>query len=413
MNLKYAAKTALIGLTTNKTRSILTISGIVIGVLSIILIMSLGQGAQNLILSQVQGIGAKLIGVVPGREPSSPLDFLASIGADSLKQRDIDALQKKANAPHIAKLMPMVFGGGIATVGSENYQTTILGVSEIYTDIYNIYPDRGQTFTKEDVLGYSDVIVIGSKVKDKLFGASDAIGQKIKIKNKNLRVVGVLSKNGASGFFNFDEATIMPYTTAQNYIFGKKYFDRISVEADSEQTVDSTVQDIKLTLRNSHNITDPTKDDFFVETSAQALATVGSITSVLTLFLAAIAAISLVVGGIGIMNIMLVSVTERTREIGLRKALGAQEKEIMTQFILEAVMLTLIGGIVGTFLGGLFSFLIALVLSKVLALNWHFILPLSSVAPGLGVSAGIGLIFGLYPARNAAKKEPIEALRYE
>ena len=239
------------------------------------------------------------------------------------------------------------------------------------------------------------------------------MGQKIKIKGQNFKIIGILGKKGQSTFVNFDTAAIVPYTTVQQYILGIKYFNRIIVEADSEANVNLTAEDIKITLRNSHNITDPDKDDFFVETQADAMKTVGTITNVLTLFLISVAAISLIVGGVGIMNIMLVSVTERTREIGLRKALGATRKNILTQFLLESITLTTIGGVIGILLGASFSFLASLVLSRYLALNWSFTFPLSASIIGIAVSAAVGLIFGLYPARQAAKKSPIEALRYE
>ncbi len=294
------------------------------------MVMSLGQGAQNLILSQVQSIGSKTIAILPGRQPKGFTDSLATMLGDSLKEKD-----------------------------------------------------------------------------------SDAVGQRIKIKERNLRVVGVLKKKGSGSMINFDEVAFVPHSTAQQYLFGIKYYNRIIIEADSEANVSRTAEDIKITLRNMHNITDPEKDDFYVETQEGMMSMVSTVTSALTLFLAAVAAISLVVGGVGIMNIMLVSVTERTREIGLRKAIGATEKNILTQFLLEAVTLTGIGGAIGIILGTLLSYLTALILSKYANLDWKFSFPFLASFLGLGVSAIIGLIFGLYPARQAAKKSPIEALRYE
>ncbi len=412
MHIKYTAKTAFRGLATNKTRSFLTLLGIVIGITAIILIMSLGQGAQNLILGQIQSMGPKVIAIAPGRQPQGITDMLSTF-TDSLKEKDIEELKKKNNVPHLADIMPIVFGSQTAVFENEAYRPTILGVTGLFTKIYNIYPSEGRIFTDEEIKGYADVAIVGSKVKNQLFGNDDALGQRIKIKGKNFRIIGVFSKMGQVSFLNFDDVAIIPYTTAQQYIFGIKYFNRIVVEADEEENVNRTVDDIKITLRNSHNITDTTKDDFFVETQAEALKMVSTITDIFTLFLAAIAAISLFVGGIGIMNIMLVSVTERTREIGLRKALGATSKNIMTQFLLEAIMLTVSGGIIGISLGIIFSFVTSLILGNYLRLNWQFIFPFQAMFLGLGVSTLIGLVFGIYPARKASLKSPIEALRYE
>ena len=412
MTLKYSFKTAVIGLKTHKSRSGLTILGIVIGITAIMLVMSLGQGAQNLILSQVQSIGSKTIAIVPGRHPKGITDVFSTF-TDSLKQKDLDLLAKKENVPHLAKIMPVVFGSDTATYGTEAYQMTIFGVTGLFAQIYDMHPDQGRIFTDDEVKSYADVVIIGSKIKDELFGNDDALGQKIKIKGKSFRVIGVLSKKGQSTFLNFDEATIIPYTTAQQYIFGIKHFNRLVVETDSEANVDQTVQDIKTTLRNSHNITDPDKDDFFIETQAQAMEMVGTIMNVLTMFLTAVAAISLLVGGVGIMNIMLVSVTERTKEIGLHKALGATENDILTQFIVEAIILTATGGIVGILLGTSLSFLISVVLTKALGVGWLFAFPVQAALLGIGVAAFVGFVFGIYPAMRAARLHPVDALRYE
>lgn len=412
MVLRRAFTSALKGLNTHRTRSALTMLGIVIGVTAIILIVSLGEGAQALILGEVQSIGAKVIAIVPGREPKGPSDFLSTF-TDSLKQKDLEALTRTANVPHLAKIMPLVFGSAAASYGGETYHPTIYGGTPLFSEIYDIAPATGRLFTDEEVKGYADTAVIGAKVAEELFGNEDPLGKRMKIKEKSFRVVGLLGSTGQSFFLNFDTAVIVPYSTAQQYLFGIKYFNRIIVEADVEANVADTIEDVKATLRASHNITTEEKDDFFLETQADAMKTVATITDVLTLFLAAVAAISLIVGGVGIMNIMLVSVTERTREIGLRKAVGAKGSDIMLQFLLEAVILTVTGGFIGIALGALLSFGVSLVLGRTLAVDWEFVFPFGAAALGIGVAAAVGLIFGLYPAREASKKSPIEALRYE
>ncbi|MFA6463720.1 MAG: ABC transporter permease [Candidatus Paceibacterota bacterium] len=412
MTSKHILKTALVGLRTNRSRSFLTILGIVIGITAIMLVISLGAGAQNLILSQVQGLGTNTIAVIPGREPTGPSD-VSALYSDSLKLKDVVALQNKANVPDLKVIMPTVFGAGTASYGSDVYQVTIFGATEYIADIFDMHPNNGDFFTKDDVLSRGDVAVIGSKVVDHLFGNDNPIGQKIKVKGKNFKVVATLPPTGGGSLFNFDSMILMPYTTAQDYLLGIKYFNRIIIQTQNDSQVPSASADITQTLRESHNITDPTKDDFTVQTQQDLANRLSTITSALTWFLVAVASIALFVGGVGIMNIMLVSVTERTREIGLRKALGATNRDILTQFLLEAVLLTAIGGIVGIILGAVLSFAIAVGLSRWLNLNWQFVFPWSGAAMGLGVSALIGLVFGGYPAGQASKKSPIEALRYE
>src|SRR3989344_69653 len=405
MNIKHQFKTAFSGIKTNKGRAVLTILGIVIGITAIILVMALGQGAQNLILGQIQSIGSKTIVVAPGRHPKGPADIIATF-TDSLKARDLEILERKENVPHLFGIMPIVFGAQTAAYGNETYRPTIFGATDFFAKIYDIYPNKGRLFTNEEVKGYSSVVVIGKKVKEELFGNEEAIGKNIRIKGKSFKVIGVFPAKGQVSFLNIDEVAIVPYTTAQQYIFGIKYFHRFIVEIDEEKNIPQTIDDIEIALRNSHGITDPEKDDFFVESQADAVEMVKTVTDILTLFLTAIAAISLLVGGVGIMNIMLVSVTERTREIGLRKAIGASGNEIMLQFLLEAVILTFSGGILGIIFGASLSFLAAIILST-------FVFPFSAAILGLAVATLVGLIFGLYPARKASLKSPIEALRYE
>ncbi|MDE1874650.1 MAG: ABC transporter permease [Patescibacteria group bacterium] len=411
MTWKHVFKASVTGLDTNRSRSFLTIFGIVIGITAIMLVVSLGAGAQNLILSQVQGLGTQTIVAIPGREPTSPTD-ISSLFSDSLKPKDLTALENKTNVPGLKEAMPEVIGAGVAVYGSNTYQVTVLGATDIMAEILDIHPAEGDFFTADDVLSQSDVVVIGSKVADKLFDGADPLNQKIEIKNKSFRIIGVLAPSGG-GLINFDEMVLMPYTTAQTYLLGTKYFNRIIIEAADGQSVDVVANDVTLTLRESHNITDPSKDDFSVQTQQDLASRLSTITTALTWFLVAVASIALFVGGVGIMNIMLVAVTERTREIGLRKALGATNRDILSQFLLEAVLLTAIGGIVGILLGAGLAFLIALGLSKGLGIAWQFVFPWTGAILGFSVSAAIGLVFGGYPASQAAKKSPIEALRYE
>jgi putative ABC transport system permease protein len=410
MLLKYSIKTAVNGLKTHKSRSALTILGIVIGVTSIILVMSLGAGAQDLILGQVKGLGATTVVVIPGKISFGPSQAASTMN-DSLKEKDLNLIKNKTNVPNSKYVMPMVIGSGKAVYGSNVYQVAVFGSGEAVPDIYNIIPDKGYFFTSDDVLSRSAVVVIGYKVKQRLFENDEAVGQKIRIKNTTFRVVGVLPEEGVSS--NFDEVVFMPYTTTQQYITGTKYYSRIVVVADLEENLNSTVEDIKNTIRDSHNITDPDKDDFSVTTSADIAKTLGTVTGALTAFLAAVAGISLVVGGVGIMNIMLVSVTERTKEIGLRKALGATDRDIQTQFLLEAVILTALGGVIGIILGSGLAYVISLLITKFGGLDWQYVFPISAAVLGIVVSSLVGLVFGIYPARQAAKKSPMEALRYE
>ena len=296
---------------------------------------------------------------------------------------------------------------------NEAKEFNVIGASSLIAQILDIYPQTGQFFTDEQVQQKMAVAIIGGKTKEKLFGESDAIGENVKIKNKTFKVIGVLPKKGSVTMFDIDNSVVVPYTTAKSYLSGKNYYQEIIVKASSDEIVNQTVADIKSTLRELHNITDPSKDDFQVATQEDIVQRVSMVTSILTIFLSAIAAISLVVGGIGIMNIMLVSVTERTREIGLRKALGATTNNILTQFLLESIILTLLGGIIGIILGISYSFIASLILSKALGSTWQFAVSVKAIFLGLGVSAFVGLVFGLYPARQASKKSPIEALRYE
>ncbi|OHA46703.1 MAG: hypothetical protein A3A80_02480 [Candidatus Terrybacteria bacterium RIFCSPLOWO2_01_FULL_44_24] len=412
MLIRDLARIAMGGLTVNIGRSMLTILGIVIGVASIILIVSVGNGAQRLILSQFEGIGSRVLVIQPGRQPQGPSDFFEFF-TDSLKERDVKALTVRGSVPGIVDVAPVVAGNFSVVWRDESKRATTFGATDIFADILDVSTASGEFFTNEDVRQRTSVVVLGYKLNQDIFGDSDAIGQVVKIKNVNFRVGGVLPKKGNVGLLNVDDVAILPYTAAQEYLTGTDYFQEILIRVENEDVMPRVEEDVKNLLRMNHNITDPAKDDFHVMTPADVASRVSTVTGILTAFLTAVAAISLIVGGIGIMNIMLVSVSERTGEIGLRKAIGATNNDILKQFLLEAVILTASGGVIGMILGNTFSYVLSLALSYFLDVSWKFVLPLQAMAVGIFVSTIVGVVFGIYPARRASRLDPVEALRYE
>ena len=414
MRQKYLITSSWSALGTNKSRSVLTILGIVIGITAIILIVSIGQGAQTLILNEIQGQGSNMGVVRPGRQPEGPTDFGDTLFADSLTARDVEALRRRGNVPGLKNITPTLLVPGSVAYGNDTYGATVFGWStDFMAQVFKIQPERGAGFSDLEAKQLAQVAVIGPKVAEELFANDDPLGKNLKIRGKNFRIIGVFPKKGQSAFFNIDEVVVVPYSTAQKYLLGIDYYNEIMVNIASAELVNRSVLDIEATLRETHNISDPEKDDFFVVTQEGLIDQLQSVLGILTLFLSSVVAISLVVGGIGIMNIMLVSVTERTKEIGLRKAIGATNRDILSQFLIEAVMLTGLGGVIGIILGSLFSFLASIILSRFAGLNWTFSFPLFAALLGLLVSSAVGIIFGYYPASQAAKKDPIEALRYE
>lgn len=416
MKYQDAFKTATRSLAHGKMRSILTMLGIVIGIASVIILMSIGQSAQNMILGQVQSIGSNLVIVTPGApqgEGFSPPAAARGIIVTSLRDRDIDALRRE---PSIRAVAAMVSGQAEVVYGSTNKTASYQGASaEIFT-VGNLPLEKGSAFTKADVDSANQVVVVGPELATTLFGPNiSPINKTIRIKNLSFRVVGVLS-SGGTGAFGVDQGNVvmMPVTVAQKRLLGISYLNTILIQANPDYEIDFVKSRIMSALRQNHGITDPGKDDFDIQTQEDILSILGTITSILTIFLAAIASISLIVGGIGIMNIMLVAVTERTREIGLRKAVGATDRDILQQFLIESVMLTLLGGIIGTTIGAAMVGLVFLVMTTFFAsIGWVFAFPISAVLLGLSVSTLAGLVFGIYPAHQAGRKNPIDALRYE
>ena len=394
-------------LSANKARSGLTILGIVIGIGSVISLVSIGQGATNSIQSNIQSLGSNLLIITPGAQRMQ--GFGASSGrggAKTLTQDDANSIISQVQ--NVSAVASEVSGRYQITAKGTNTNTTVNGVTASYPAIRNLQIAEGSFISDQHNASVSKVAVIGPTVQWDLFGeGSSALGQSMRIKGIEFKIIGVTVAKGGSGFSNQDDTIYIPTTSAQRYFSGDKYLTAIDVQAASADSMVQVQDNITALLLSRHRISDSTQADFTVLNQADILASASSIAGTLTLLLAAISGISLLVGGIGIMNMMLTTVTERTREIGLRKAIGAKRDDISMQFLAEATALTLIGGIVGILLGSGVSF--AVHYFGLLSTTVSF----SAIALAFGVSAGIGIIFGWYPARRASNLNPIEALRYE
>ncbi|MFA6416793.1 MAG: ABC transporter permease [Patescibacteria group bacterium] len=404
-----------------KGRTILTILGITIGVAGVIIIMSLGGGAQSLILGQVTKLGSNLLYVMPGRTADSGAPIPGLI-ITSLVESDATALRDKGRVPYASAVNAAVSGAATITWNNKTVDTTFSGTDSEYSQIANFTMQSGQFMSAAETAGGANVVILGSEISDELFKEAgvNPIGQVIKVKSvvqENaggvpLRVIGVIAPRGSSFFQNQDRLIFLPLAIGQNQILGIHHLNSIYVKVDDAANVDSTIAAIKTTLKQQHHILNDADLDFDIRNQAEAVKVLSTITDALSLFLVAMAGISLIVGGIGILNIMVATVGERTREIGLRKAVGATRKAIRNQFLLEAVLLTSLGGFIGIIIGVLISYIIALVMQK-LDYDWAFIISVSSILLSVGVSILTGIVFGLFPAMKAAKLDPIDALRYE
>ena len=408
MNLWQAILEALESLSANKLRTGLTMLGIVIGVGAVIAMLAVGTGAQDTITGSISGLGSNLLFVFGG-------NFTEDIRIEKpLTLSDAEALADPFQAPSIAAVAPAIQGNGTVTFSGESTNTEITGITPQYEVVRNYGLLEGEFINEEHVLGRASVVLLGPEVADKLFDRRDGItGEIVRISGQPFRVLGVLEPKGGSSFGSQDDLVLVPFTTAQTRLIrrSRERVDIILVQAVSAELVPQVSDEISQILRSRHR-TELGADDFTIFTQQDFVATAQTITNVLTIFLGGIAAISLLVGGIGIMNIMLVSVTERTREIGLRKALGARKRDILIQFLTESSLLSMFGGVIGIGLGWLISFIVGRIAASS-GTPFNPVVGLDAVLLATIFSTAVGLFFGLYPANRAANLEPVEALRYE
>ncbi|MFA6353742.1 MAG: ABC transporter permease [Candidatus Paceibacterota bacterium] len=423
MNFFSTIKMTVRSLLSRKGRSALTMLGIVIGVAGVIIIISLGAGAQSLVLGQVNKLGSNLLSVQPGKsDPKGPPAQVYGVVVTSLIEPDADALRSTSQVPHAVGVNAMVRGVGTVVWQNKNTETNFIGTDFGYAQVVNFTMSSGTFIDETANKGGSKVVVLGSKVADALFSGTgvDPIGQVVKVRSSSqqdaggipLRIVGVIEKRGSAFFQDQDDQIFIPLTIAQSQLLGIHYLQMISIKVDSAENIDQTINDVTTVLKQRHHIMTDDDIDFTIRNVAAAVDILKTITNALSLFLTSMAAIALAVGGIGILNIMLATVAERTREIGLRKAVGATNSMIMRQFLLEAGTLTLIGGVIGIIFGIIISYLMAL-LMKYLGFDWDFVISITSVVLAVGVSVLTGVIFGLYPSLKASRLNPIDALRYE
>ncbi len=406
MNYTELISSAIAALKGNLLRTLLTMLGIIIGVASVILIISLGDGATKSISGQLSSFGTNTIYISPGSNESR--QGPQQVQTNSLKLEDAKALADKSRIQNISAVSAIVSKPTQISANGQTMNVNVQGVGADYQLIQSLEIGQGEFFTKDDEAGLSRVVVLGSEVVTDLFGeGAEPVGESVKIDNRSFRVVGVLLEKDSSAFSNPNKAVYIPVNTALKILLGQDYVSAIMIKAENADLINQTVNDITALMVDQHDITEGKIKDFSVNSSQQALATLGSVTGLLTSLLAGIAAISLVVGGIGIMNIMLVTVTERTKEIGLLKSIGAKDRDVLTQFLIEAIVLTLVGGAIGMILGVILSFFVSGLI------NIPFVVSPTAIFLAVGVSSAVGVIFGYYPAQQAAKLSPIEALRYE
>lgn len=403
MDYREIITSAFQSLRNNVLRTSLTMLGIIIGISAVILIYSIGQGAVAFITNELSSFGTDYFQINPG---SSQFSTLA--GSNTLTLDDVEAIQNDSSLTNVKYVVPMAMVSVNISANGEDEEVLAYGSTSESSEILRPEIVEGEYLTEEQNTTSDRVIVIGVDVRESLFGEnSSAVGEVVRINNRPFRVIGVIESSSvlAGGFIN--NSVIIPLSVAVNQLVGEERLQEIDVIVHDSNAINQTLEDVELLLRDRHNLDDDDDNDFQIQSAQDILTTVQTITGLLTSMIVAISAISLLVGGVGVMNIMLVSVTERTKEIGLLKAIGAKEKDILTQFLVESVVMTLLGGIIGICLGIAGAFVVSL------AFNIPFIVSIPAILIAVGVSMIVGVVFGLYPARKAAKMSPIDALRYE
>jgi putative ABC transport system permease protein len=415
ISLPESARIAIGSLMVNKLRTLLTALGVIIGVAAVVALLAIGRGSQDAITASITANGANLLTVRPGATNSGGVGGQVGSG-QTLTNRDAAALADPANVPDALYVSPEFQSFAQIVAGSQNTNARVTGALPAYMPLHNISVAEGEFISDDHNTSAASVVVLGANVAATLFPDGPAVGQALRLNRQSFKVIGVLASQGGTGFGSMDDGVIVPLSTAQRKLFGGRAIgsggsplvSNIVIQARDKDSIDAALSEITATIRDQHGLpADGTGDDFSVLNQQDILNTVAQTAQVLTLFLSAIAAISLVVGGIGIMNIMLVSVRERTREIGLRKALGARERDILTQFLIEALSLSALGGLLGLLLGMLIAWLVNL------SGQIRATVSIDSVVLAIGFAMMVGLFFGIEPARRAAKLDPIEALRYD
>ncbi len=402
----------------NKMRTGLTLLGLIIGIMTVIIVFSAGEGIKGLLFGQLETFGTDTINTeikVPNSQTGTASDSKSStamVGGVQVTTLTLDDMEAVNRLPNIQTSYGAVLSQEAISYGNELRNAFIYGLSSTYLDIDKSTLKEGRFYTEAEERSLASVVVLGSGIKEKLFGDSDAVGKTIRLRRNAFTVIGVMAERGSVMFINFDDYVYMPVTTLQKKVMGIDHISYFISKMKDPSSPEATVEEVSDTLRRRHEITDPLREDFNVTSMAEAMDILNTVTSAITFLLLAIVIISLVVGGVGIMNVMYVAVTERTMEIGLRKAVGASSSNILRQFLIESILLTVVGGVIGCVLGTGFSFLIS-VIAKTMGLSWTFAVPLKAFVVALSFSAFFGIIFGVTPARAAAKLDPIEALRSE